>query len=111
MVPLPRRFYETMIVAFLKDHREWRGSPDLTRTFVKTQHDAVYMVEVSAIKAIATWLVNSATYLSSPEQHQHCAITLMWRARQPVPPLEPPPSTSTKATSGLILPGQLPLFT
>jgi hypothetical protein len=110
IVPLPRRFYETMIVAFLEDHREWQGSPDLTHTFVKTQHDAVFMVGVSAIKAMATWLVNSATYLSSPEQSQHCAIFLLWRARQPVPPLEPPPSTSTKAASGLILPRQLPLF-
>ena len=41
---------------------------------------------------------------------EHCAIFLLWRARQPVPPLEPPPSTSTKAASGLILPRQLPLF-
>ena len=106
-VPLPRRFYGRMIEAFRTEKVEWKDSEDITAKYVKSAHDWIYYVGVSAISAITTWVTVSAANHITASGGQLWADCILWRAKQSNPPLEPPPAPPQ---GGLTLPGQLPLF-
>jgi hypothetical protein len=109
-VPLPDRFYGGMLKAFRTDHTEWKDSPDISMKYVKVEHDYIYYLKASAITAITTWVVMSATGLITADGAKLWADTVLWRAQQPNPPLEPAPQASKKTTVVQVLPGQLGLF-
>jgi hypothetical protein len=103
----PWRFYGGMIEAFRTEKVEWQGSEDLSVKYDRKAHDYVYYLRASAISAVTTWAAVSAASHITIEGGKLWADVVLWRARQPIPPLEPP---APPPNGGGTLPGQLPLF-
>src|SRR5262245_717291 len=52
-----------LIESFLKDHTEWRGSPDVMYVYDRKLHDYVVDFHRSAVNSLMGWLQLSATGL------------------------------------------------
>jgi hypothetical protein len=107
--PLRRQFDGEMVAAFQVDHPEWKSSRDILFAYEKGKRDVIYYIAPSAVSAMIVWAAVSQTR-HPVEEGKDWGKRLEWRAKQPVPPLEPAPWAPMKTAVAQVLPEQLRLF-